>query len=536
MIINDQGTANLLQPLLCLRFVIAFVFLSHFTGNTKESQSIYERNEIENSSSHLLDIIIESELISRNCQPAPLCSDYVFLRRAYLDLNARAPSISEISEFTQKSSAHKRENIIQELIRRPRFEHYQVLKLCDLLRVKSEFPIKLWPNAVQAYERWLYDAIHLGLSWQEMVRQLLTSSGSNFRQPAVNFYRALSPRTPKSWAQAVALSFMGVRPESFTEKQWDNMAVFFSTIKSKSTLEWKEEIIYHDRDVLGDKSSPTQAYFPDGSSVMIPADADPRVIFAEWLTADENPWLARAFVNRIWTSLLGSPIIPGVDDLREDNPPFSQELMDILCQQFVTNKTNIKKLIHFICTSHTYQRSSRPAAGSPSFPGFSHYTVRRLEAEVLIDCVSQLTGMPQGYTSQVPEPFTYIPANLGAVRLNDGTITNPFLELFGRPPRDTGRYDERDNEPSKKQALFMLNSTKLNTALTKSKRLKKLIATKGKKDKQTLNKIYLSILSRPPLGNEIENYNSYRKKQGNKYALQDIVWALINSTEFSYKH
>ncbi len=190
-----------------------------------------------------IDELVFKKLKELGMQPAPLCSDAVFIRRVYLDVIGTLPTAEEAKAFLEDKDPKKRSVLIDRLLERKEFADYWAMKWCDLLRVKSEFPINLWPNAVQAYHRWIRTSIRDNVPYDQFVREMLTASGSNFRVPQVNFYRAVQSREPPAIAQAVALTFMGVRPESWPKERWSGMAGFFTQITYKSTEEWKEEIV-----------------------------------------------------------------------------------------------------------------------------------------------------------------------------------------------------------------------------------------------------------------------------------------------------
>ena len=235
----------------------------------------------------------------------------------YLDVIGTLPTPEEASQFLADQDPDKRAALIDRLLERNEFADYWAMKWSDLLRVKSEFPINLWPNAVQAYYRWIHTSIAENLPYDRFVRQLLVSSGSNFRVPEVNFYRAVQSKEPQTIAQAVALTFMGARAGNWPKARLDGMAAFFSQIGYKSTAEWKEEIVYFDPQ----KAAPGgRRVFPDGQPARLAPGQDPREVFANWLLAPENPWFARNIVNRIWYWLLGRGIIHEPDDIRPDNP------------------------------------------------------------------------------------------------------------------------------------------------------------------------------------------------------------------------
>jgi hypothetical protein len=215
----------------------------------------------------------------------------------HLDVLGRLPEPAAIRDFLRDRAPDKRAKLIDTLLEHEAFADYASLKWCDLLRVKSEFPIKLWPNAVQAYHRWIRQCLRENRPYDRFVRDLLTSSGSNFRVPPVNFYRAIQGREPPAIAAAVALTFMGVRIESWPEARRSDMAAFFSRVAYKNTAEWKEEIVCLDPA----PAESTNAVLPDGTTVRIEPDQDPRQVFADWLIAPDNPWFARNIVNRVWS-------------------------------------------------------------------------------------------------------------------------------------------------------------------------------------------------------------------------------------------
>ena len=467
-----------------------------------------------------------------------LCSDSVFVRRIFLDVIGTLPDITTTTLFLEDSTSNKRSILIDQLLQRDEFADYWAMKWCDVLRVKAEFPIKLWPNAVQAYHRWIHTSIKENMPYDRFARELLTSSGSNFRVPQVNFYRALQKRTPSDIAAVVALTFMGCRTDKWPDSQRKGMEAFFSQVAYKGTAEWKEEIIHRDP---GWQSS-LSAVLPDGTEMNVPVDTDPRQAFAQWLTSTQNPWFTRSVVNRIWAWLLGRRIVHEPDDLRPDNKPVHPELLALLETELINSQYDLKHIYRIILNSHTYQQSSIPCSNHPKAESmFAHYIVRQLDAEVLIDAVCSLSDSHENYYSPIPEPFTFIPPQHTTINLADGSITSPFLEMFGRPPRDTGLMLERNNRPTAKQRLHMLNSSHIQKKLNNSKKLK-IIINKFKGDnKALLDAVYLSILSRHPTETEYSHCQEYINKAGKgwwrqKTAISDLVWALINSKEFVFRH
>lgn len=468
-------------------------------------------------------------------EPANICSDGVFIRRATLDTIGRLPDVREVEAFLNDGSPDKRARLIDSLLTRPEFADYQALKWCDILRVKAEFPINLWPNAVQAYQRWVRDSLRENKPYDQFAREMLTASGSNFREPPANFYRAVQGRDAAALAGAAALTFMGMRLDKCSEERRTGMAAFFSKVKYKRTLEWKEEIVYHD----AASTYTVEARFPDGEQVKIPPEKDPREVFADWLIAPKNPWFARNAVNRIWAWLLGRGIIHEPDDIRPDNPPSNPELLACLERELAQSNFDLKHIYRLILNSSAYQQSPIAKSDKPEADAlFGHYLMRRMDAEVLADVLNDVFGgTGEGFISPIPEPFTFVPEYQRVVELADGSITNQFLEMFGRPARDTGLESERNLEPNDAQRLYLLNSTEVQKKIEQSPRLRRLIEGR-RNNREIIRAIYLALLSRAPMKAEADVAEKYFQAGGinRNNAAQDLAWALVNTKEFLYRH
>jgi len=482
-----------------------------------------------------IDRLVFAKLKQLGIEPARLCSDAVFVRRVYFDVTGTLPTVAQTRRFLDDRTPDKRRALIDELLAREEFADYWSMKWCDLLRVKAEFPIKLWPNAVQAYHRWIHSSIRDNKPYDQFVRELLTSSGSNFRVPPVNFYRAVQSRDPSGLAAAVALTFMGVRLDQWPEERRAGMEKFFSRVAYKGTAEWKEELVYLDPA----QTSPLVAVLPDGNKVQIGWNEDPRRSFADWLIDRLNPWFARNIVNRVWAWLFGRGIIHETDDIRMDNLPVNPELLTLLEMELINADYDLKFIYRLMLNSHTYQQSSIPRSKHPDAEAlFAHYMVRQLEAEVLIDALCSLSGTSESYSSPIPEPFTFIPKEQPTIKLADGSITSPFLEMFGRPPRDTGLFSERNNQPTVKQRLHLLNSSHIQNKLNRGRLLRRLVIRAGGNQDILISSLYLAILSRRPTAHELDAALRYTRTSGlsRQQAVGDVAWALINTKEFLYKH
>ncbi len=595
-------------------FVFAVIFLAGLGGAAWAATppNVFE-SPLPPTPANQIDEIVFAKLSSLGIQPT-LCSDAVFVRRAYLDVIGTLPTAQEAREFIHDpDTKNKRRRLIDRLMERDEFADYWSMKWGDVLRIKAEFPVNLWPNAAQAYHRWVRASIVANKPYDKFVREMLTSSGSNFRVGPVNFYRAVQNRTPEGIAGAVALTFMGSRAESWPKDRLAGTAVFFSQIGYKPTNEWKEENVIwdplHSSDVPGNAapgqaaidtsgklppdeskkapddaskkppagqkqgpavlpaSGPLTAVFPDGTKVKLSPDRDPREVFADWLIQPKNPWFTRGIVNRVWAWLLGRGIIHEPDDLRPDNPPSNPALLAYLEKELVASRYDLKRLHRLILNSSTYQFSSMPRFKGPEAEAnFAFYPLRRLDAEVLIDAINKVTGTFDLYTSPIPEPFTYIPRDVPAIGIADGSITSPFLALFGRSARATGMENERNNRPVPAQWLHMLNSSQIQNKIAQGPKLKEIFDSK-RKPEEIAEELYLTILSRQPTADEVKSLEEYgmvvpvkpaKPAKGGKAGKAakpvtpaqpvktvvvkrrddwvDITWALINSSEFLYRH
>jgi hypothetical protein len=473
-------------------------------------------------------------LQKRGIAPARICSDCVFVRRVYLDVIGTLPTAAEVQAFLSDKAPNKRAALIDRVLDREEFADYWTLKWSNLLRIKGVAPIKMWPYAAAAYTRWVHCCIRADMPYDQFARELLTSRGSNTRCPPANFYRGLSNREPANIAQVVALTFMGERTENWAPARLDGMAAFFARIGYKPTLEWKEEIVFFDRSKT---DAPASAVFPDGKRAALEADRDPRLVFAEWLIAPENPWFTRNIANRVWSWLQGRGIVHEPDDFRPNNPPSNPELLALLEKELIGAKYDLKHLYRFILNSQTYQLSSIRRSDKPeALAHFAAYPVRQLEAEVLNDALNRL-GKAQGrYEDASPAPYTVFPSGTRAIQLGDASWSTAFLELFGRSESVSGRESERGNVPSGRQQLHLLNSKEMR---------EKIIMRIGR----GMPDLYLNVLSRYPTQAELKAVQAHVEmvKKEPKAAVsnpkaqppdptEDVVWSLINSAEFLNRH
>ena len=447
------------------------------------------------------------------------CSDEVFLRRAYLTVTGALPTPQQAVEFIEDQSSNKREVLIDKLLQSELGLKYMQMRWGDILRIKSEFPSNLWPNGVQAYNRWIYEQLMNNVPYDKMVRGLLLSTGSNFRSPAANFYRGFQTRNSKNIYDNINLLFLGNR------ECYDNGNICFSQIKYKSTKEWKEEIIYLD---IHKRAPYNQIELGDDTTFYLRQDSDWREPYVMWLTSPKNRRFAEVMVNRMWFWVFGKGIVHEPDDWRDDNPPSDPELLKELTDYFLAQNFDMRAMMKRILLSDKFNSKAAPEGD---------YTPQRLPAEVIVDAMASVTNIWSTYTSRVPEPFTFYPPRTRSTHLGDATVSSSELELFGKVSRDVSLESQRNNAITSRQLLYLMNSSALENRIRKSPTLQK-IYIQSANIKQLADNITLLTLSRRATAAEVEMYRQYMEQ--NQLPMMevavDIMWMQINSNEFLYNH
>lgn len=437
------------------------------------------------------------------------------MRRAYLTVTGALPTPKEAVDFIDDHSNNKREVLIDHLIQSELGLKYMQMRWGDILRIKSEFPSNLWPNGVQAYNRWIYEQLMNNVPYDKMVQGLLLSSGSNFRSPASNFYRGFQKRTSKNIYDNINLLFLGNREVT------DNGNICLKQIKYKSTKEWKEEIVYLDIH----KRAPYQKIeLDEGTSFKLRQDSDWREPYVAWLTSPNNRRFAEVMANRMWYWVFGKGIVHEPDDWRYDNPPSDPQLLKELTDYFIAQKFDLRALMKKILLSE-------------QFNSVDSYTPQRLNAEVIVDAIASVTGIWSTYTSRVPEPFTVYPPKTRSTHLGDATVSSSELELFGKVSRDVSLESQRNNSITSRQLLYLMNSSALESRIRKSQVLQRIYLQSADIE-QLADRITLLVLSRRATKDEVALYKEYMA-QNNLPLMEvaiDIMWMQINSNEFLYNH
>jgi hypothetical protein len=488
-----------------------------------------------------IDRAIDAKMQRLKIQPSPAVDDATFLRRVSLDLAGRLPTPEELRAFVGDASKNKRAAKVDKLIASPAFVDHWTLKWGDLLQNNRKY---LGEKGAYEFREWIRDSIAQNKPYDRMVREMLEARGSSYDAPEANFFRVT--RDPKPTMEKTTQVFLGVRMvcaqchdhpfERWTQNQYYEMSAFFSAVGLRPGYEVGEEIIY-------DQRQDFEMKHPKDSRVMNPkfivpvaskpaappVDASRRQSYAEWLTAKDNPFFAKSTVNRVWSYFFGRGIIDPVDDIRASNPPSNAALLDALTKDFTDHDFDLRHLMRTIANSRAYQASIVTNEWNESdADNFSHAMPRRLSAEELMDAVAMATG--------VRPVFSEAPPDTTAEQITDPHIGKEgFLDLFGRPSRESSCECERRSDLSLPQALNLVNGKTISDAVADSNgRIAKAILA-GRTDRELIEEMYLATLSRAPAAAELDRGLKYLQSSGGRAArAQDLMWALLNSKGFLY--
>jgi hypothetical protein len=496
--------------------------------------------------SNYIDKFVFAKLKMLSIAPSGVCTDSEFVRRVYLDICGMLPTGEEVKAFLDNKAPDKRAKLIDQLLERPEYADFWTLKWSDVLR-SSRKTIQV--KGIHTFQSWLHQHITENTSFDEIVRELLTANGSSYTNPPANYYRIA--RDPTSLAETTAQLFFGIRMqcckchnhpfEKWTQDDYYSLAAFFYRVKQKKDPSFPaanpqtatSEIIFAERtgEVTQPRSGKTMPpRFLGGDVPAIPDGKDRREVFADWLTRADNAFFAKSVVNRIWYHLLGKGIVDPVDDFRDSNPSANDELLDALAKDFVANKFDVKRLIRSIANSRTYQLSAQTTpTNKDDSRYFSHAVTKLMTAEQLLDALCDVTALP--------EKFAGLPLGTRAIQLPDGEVNHPFLKTFGQPARELACECERESDSNLAQALQLINGPTINEKIRNpNNRLGKLLGAK-KTDQEILNELYLTALARAPLPAEVNAALGHVNKAADKRkAWEDVLWALLNTREFLFRH
>ncbi len=492
------------------------------------------------AANNYIDGFINDKLRKMRIIPSEVCSDEVFLRRVHIDIVGQLPSPETLAAFLADDAPDKRARMIDTLLERKEFVEIWVMKWSERLQIRSSNET-ISPKSAVLYYEWLREQIAAERPMNQVVRELVGSEGGTFASPATNFYQI--ERDTLKLAENTVQVFVGARMQCaqchnhpfdrWTMDDYYGFAAFFSQIGRKRGEDPRETIIFNrnngeiNHPVDNREMPPT---YLGGAVAEIDRGADRRVALAEWLTAPENHWFNQNLSNIVWEHFMGRGITHPVDDVRVSNPPVNPQLLAALGDRLVETGYDLKQLVRDICNSRAYQRSTQanPTNASDT-TNFSHAHVRRVRAEVMLDCISQVTD--------TQDKFRGLPRGARAVQIVDGNTSTYFLTTFGRARRDTVCTCEVVMEPNLSQALHLINGDTTNNKIRQGRLVQRLLNDEGKTPAEVIDHLYRACVTRPPTQLELDTLLPYvDEAEDKRQALEDIFWALLNSKEFMFNH
>lgn len=512
---------------------------------------------------NFIDELTWNKLKSLGIVPSAPVDDARFLRRAHLDVIGRLPSPEEVRAFLADPDPNKRDKLIDALLERPEYADHWAGKWEDLLRPN---PYRVGIKAVLNYDNWIRDSFRKNKPYDQFVRELITAQGSTWRNGAATMFR--DRREPDEITTMVSQLFLGVRLEcakchhhpfeKWGQDDFYSFAAYFARIGHKGTglsppISGGEEMILTAKsgsvkhpltqEVLEPRPlfalKPVNASVPNGetaSGAAVPSAPvaggfeDPREALADWVTSNDNPFFAQVMANRVWADLMGRGLVEPVDDLRATNPASNGPLLEALADHFRREKFNTKQLIRVIATSQVYGLSSlsneRNVADTRNYS--RHYRTR-LRAEVLLDAISDITG--------IADSFGAMPPQSRANQIWTTRVGSVFLDTFGRPNPNQDPPCERSPEATVTQTLHLMNAPQLHQKVTSDQGRAAALAASDLTPDQIVEQVYLLVYSRLPVDEErtIGRELFAEKDITRRRATEDLMWALINTPEFMFK-
>ena len=486
-----------------------------------------------------IDDLVYTKLQKLRIKPSELCDDATFIRRATLDITGTVPAPEALKRFLADESPARREHLVESLLNRPEFADLWVMKFAELLQIRSRQD-QFSPKAALAYFNWLRDQMLANVPIDRIVRELLVANGSTLSEPAANYYQVTTDTLKIS--ENTAQVFMGMRIQCaqchnhpfdrWTMNDYYSFANFFPQIGRKQGEDPREYIVY-DRSEGDVKHLVTGKLLPPkflgAEQPEIRKGESRREVLAKWLASPENPYFAKNLANIVWAHFLGKGIIDPVDDVRISNPASNPELLDALGSKFTGYGYDFKRLVRDICNSRTYQLSTRAnESNAGDDRNFAKAGVRRLRAEVLLDCINQIT--------ETQNKFAGATKGARAVQIPDGNTSGYFLTTFGRATRETVCSCEVKMEPNLSQALHLLNGATVEGKIAEGTLVRRLLKA-GKSREEVLDELYLRALGRRPMEDERPKLMSFfGDPKTDEQVLNDLFWALLNAKEFVFNH
>lgn len=503
---------------------------------------------------NFIDDHVFANLKTLGIPPSKRCDDSTFMRRAALDIAGRLPTTQETAEFLASDHADKRARYVDELLRSPQYADYFANKWTALLKNRRDEASDITSNF--AFHAWIRDSLLTNVRYDQLVRELLAATGTVIGNPAVAWYKRV--KEPKQQMEDVAQLFLGVRMqcaqchhhpfERWSQDDYYGLTAFFSRVGRKPTDTRGEDLIFHSRGLAEARNEKTgQSVSPSalGDEMgQIRAEEDPRLRLADWLGQPDNPYFAKALVNRYWKHFFRRGLIEPEDDIRDTNPPSNDQLLDALCEHFVETGYDLKQLVRTMANSATYQLSSLPNEfNRADVQNYSRFYPKRLQAEVMLDSIDQLTGATTN--------FANLPPGTRAIALPDNSYnkSSPFLKVFGRPESQSVCECERVQSASLAQSLHLINAADVRGKLSTSGGTAERLANDARPLAERITDAYRLAFSRDPTGDELATAETYfseprqnpdgkpmDSKLAAKENFQDWLWAMINTKEFLFNH
>lgn len=493
-----------------------------------------------------IDTIAAKKFAQLGLRPSPLCDDATFMRRAYLDVLGKLPSVQECTDFLDSTDPDKRAKLVDRLlgltgdpaqdIYGNEYASFWALRWADLIRSSSD---NLGEQGMWSMHNWLREAFRANKPFDLIARELVTAKGSVYREGPANYFRIAS--NPEDLAESTAQLFLGVRLqcakchhhpfEKYGQDDYYGFAAIFARIGTKGSQEFG---VFGGESIVFERTSGEVSH-PKTGKIMVPKPLDGapqenaanrRVALADWLAAKDNPYFAWNIANRYVAYLLGSGLVEPVDDMRGTNPPSNQELLNALANDFIANGYNVRHLLRTILNSRLYQLDAQPVGMNAQDRRFySHFQARRIGAEPLLDAIDEATGSRT--------KFPNLPLGTRAIDLPDSNYPNYFLKTFGKPRRVSVCECERPKDANLAQALHTLNSDVIEAKIIDPNgRVAKFIAS-NKPLEEALTELYLATLSRRPTPEEVAAWRELAKDAPDlKTLYEDVLWTLLNSKQF----
>ena len=499
----------------------------------------------------VIDDLVYEKLQSLGIEPSPVVSDHAFLRRASLDLIGRLPTVEEARVFLdlndKDSEVDKRAKLVDRLLESPEYADHWAGYWADLLRPN---PYRVGIKAVLNYDNWIRQQFRDNVPYDSFVRDLVTAKGSTWQNGAATLFR--DRRSPDEMGTLISQLFLGIRLdcakchhhpfERWSQQDFYQFSAYFAKVNYKGTglsppISGGEETVFAStkgsvsHPLTGQTMTPTPLYDVANSNEATATDPlDPRERLADWMTSRENDFFAKVQVNRTWAILMGRGLVEPVDDLRTTNPPTNPKLLDALADDFQASGYDFKKLLKTIALSRVYSHSSEPTASNVGDRlNYSRHYRHRLRAEVLLDAVADATESPSTLQGMPPESR--------ANQVWTTRVGSIFLDTFGRPNENQDPPCERTPDSTVTQSLHLMNSQQLEERVRSDNSRAARLAASESSPVEIVDELYLAIFSRHPAANETEYASKLiESAESRRGVVEDLMWAMLNSPEFSIQN